>query len=73
MTDIKKFCVTESVTHDFNTTLQMSQLALLYVTTETLVNRLMWQISTATLLFNPVILHQRVTKNLFSTVVKSGR
>ena len=58
-------CVNESVTYYPNPTLCMPQPALLYVTAETLVSRLMWQISTATLLFNPVILHQRVMKNLF--------
>lgn len=62
---MKKICVIESVTHYPNPIRYMSQSALLYVTAETLVNRLMWQISTAALLFNPVILHQRVMKNLF--------
>lgn len=55
------------------TLLYMSQPALLYVTAETLVNRLMWQISTATLLLNPVILHQRGMKNLFPAIVKMVR
>lgn len=65
MTAMKEICVIQSVTPSPNPILRMSQPALLYVTAETLVNRLMWQISTATLLFNPVILHQRVRKNLF--------
>lgn len=55
------------------TLLYMSQPALLYVTAETLVNRLMWQISTATLLLNPVILHQRGMKFFFSAIVKMER
>lgn len=66
VTEMKKICVSESVRRCPNPTLYMSQPALLCVTAETLVNRLMWQISTATLHFNPVILHQRVRKNLFS-------
>lgn len=65
MTEMKKICVNGSVRHYTNPTLHMSQPALLCVTAETLVNRLMWQISAATLLFNPVILHQRVAKNPF--------
>lgn len=73
VTEIKKMCVIESVTHYPNPILYVSQPALLYVTAETLVNRLMWQISTATLHFNPVILHQRVMKNLFPAVVKRER
>lgn len=42
-----------------NPILYLSQLALLYVTAETVVNRLMWQISRAILLFNPIIPHQK--------------
>lgn len=64
VTEMKKICVNESVRRYPNPILYMSQPALLYVTAETLVNRLMWQIGAATLLFNPVILHQRVAKNL---------
>lgn len=62
---MKKICVNGSVRRYTNPILHMSQPALLCVTTETLVNRLMWQISAATLLFNPVILHQRFARNLF--------
>lgn len=54
------------------TLLYMSQPALLYVTAETLVNRLMWQISTATLLLNPVILHQRGMKFFFFCYSENG-
>lgn len=73
VTGMKKMYVNESVRCYPNPILYMSQPALLYVTVETLVNRLMWQISAATLLFNPVILHQRVVENLFSAVVKKRR
>lgn len=62
---MKKICVNGSVRRYTNPILHMSQPALLCVTAETLVNRLMWQISAATLLFNPVILHQRFARNLF--------
>lgn len=73
VTEIKKMNVIESVTRCPNPILYMSHSGLLYVTAETLVIRLMWQISTATLHFNPVILHQRVTKNLFQMSQKRGR
>lgn len=74
MTEMKKICVNGSVRRYTNPILHMSQPALLCVTAETLVNRLMWQISAATLLFNPVILHQRVAKNpFFSAVVEMER
>lgn len=55
LTETKGSCVGERVRRSPNPILYLSQPALLYVTAETLVNRLMWQISRAILLFNPII------------------